>query len=83
MAIFNQQSMDTLKKLRELDLKRSRESFLHYYQRMTGFTPQPHHTKICQLIQAMDNDKIDRAMVSLPPRMAPPSLWRQACPSPQ
>ena len=67
--------------LRALDVKRARSSFLHYYQRMTGFTPQAHHRKICQLIQAMDDDKIDRAMVSLPPRMAKSTLCTMLAPS--
>lgn len=73
--------MRELELLRELDVKRSRESFLHYYQRMTGFTPQPHHRKICRLIQAMDEDKIDRAMVALPPRMAKSTLCTMLAPS--
>jgi len=67
--------------LRELDLRRARDSFLHYYMRMTGFLPQPHHRKICQLVQAMDDDKIDRAMVSLPPRMAKSTLCTMLAPS--
>lgn len=70
-----------LELLRQLDLIRSKESFLHYYQRMTGFTPQLHHRKLCQLVQAMDDDKIDRAMVSLPPRMAKSTLCTMLAPS--
>ena len=70
-----------LELLRALDIKRAQESFEMYYRRMTGFTPEPHHIKICKLIQAMDNDKIDRAMVSLPPRMAKSTLCSMLAPS--
>jgi len=81
MNAFTPTHMKELEMLRALDKKRAQSSFLHYYMRMTGFTPQPHHKKICQLIQAMDDDKIDNAMVSLPPRMAKSTLCTMLAPS--
>lgn len=81
MGMITAAERKELEILRALDVKRSQQSFLHYYQRMTGFTPQPHHRKICQLVQAMDDDKIDRAMVSLPPRMAKSTLCTMLAPS--
>lgn len=66
---------------RELDLKLSRENFLAYYQRMTGFVGESHHRAICKLLQAMEADKVDNAMVFTPPRMAKSTLCTQLFPS--
>lgn len=80
--------MRELQLLRELDLRKSRTSFLHYYQRMTGFAPQPHHRVVCNLLQRMEDDfvhpkfgMLDRAMVFMPPRMAKSTLCTQLFPS--
>ncbi len=81
MNVMTPDMMRELELLREMDKKRARESFLHFYMRMSGFYPEPHHRKICQLIQAMDDDKIDRAMVALPPRMAKSVLCTQLAPA--
>lgn len=67
--------------LRAMDVKKSQESFKHFYMRMTGFWPEKHHSKLCQLIQAMDDDKIQRAMVSLPPRMAKSTICTMLAPA--
>jgi len=59
-----------LRDLERLDVLRAQESFLAYYMRMTGFLP-PHHIKvIAKLLQAMENDVVDRAMLFAPPRHA-------------
>jgi predicted phage terminase large subunit-like protein len=52
----------------ELDRYDARENFLAYYQRMTGYSPPKHLKVIAKLCQAMEDDKIDRAMVFAPPR---------------
>lgn len=67
--------------LEEEDRREAQESFLHYYMRMTGFTPEKHHRVICKLLQSMEEDKVDRAMVFLPPRMAKSTLCTQLFPS--
>lgn len=81
MLMLGQAEMRELEMRRALDVKLAQENFEHYYRRMTGFRPQPHHSKICKLVQAMDDDKIDRAMVSLPPRMAKSTLCSMLAPS--
>jgi len=79
-AITNEEMIE-LKLLRALDLRRSQDSFLNYYQRMTNFTPEKHHRVICQLLQSMEDDRLDRAMVFVPPRMAKSTLCTQLFPS--
>ncbi|MCA0204304.1 MAG: hypothetical protein LCH92_08180 [Proteobacteria bacterium] len=54
----------------EIDRRRARESFLAFYMRMTGFLPPRHIRKVAALCQAMEEDKIDRAMLFEPPRHA-------------
>lgn len=54
----------------ELDRRRARESFLPFYMRMTGFLPPRHVRAISALCEAMEADKIDRAMMFAPPRHA-------------
>ena len=54
--------------IKEQDRRAAQRSFLHYYMRMTGFMPPPHFKKIAKLLQAMEDDKIDRAMLFAPPR---------------
>lgn len=73
---------------RELDARLARENFLHYYQRMTGFEPAPHHRLICKLLQRMEEDftdnegrKLDRVMLFMPPRTAKSTLGTQLFPS--
>lgn len=61
---------DYLRLLEEEDRRRARESFLAFYMRMTGFEP-PHHIKVMsRLLQNMERDKVDRAMIFAPPRHA-------------
>ena len=62
--------MEELALEEELDRRRSRESFLAFYMRMTGFFPPRHVRVICRALQAMEDDKIDRLMVFAPPRHA-------------
>lgn len=56
--------------LDELDRRAAQKSFLRFYQRMTGFKPPAHVKVIAKLCQAMEGDKIDRAMLFAPPRHA-------------
>jgi len=67
--------------LEEQDIERAQESFLAFYMRMTRFEPEPHHKVICRLLQSMEEDKVDRAMVFLPPRMAKSVLCSQLFPA--
>jgi predicted phage terminase large subunit-like protein len=69
------------KALEEQDRRAARADFLSFYMRMTGFRPQPHHRLICKLLQAMEDDRIDRAMVFMPRRMAKSTLCTQLFPS--
>ena len=52
----------------ELDRRRARDSFLAFYMRMTGMYPPRHFRLIAQLAQALEDDRIDRAMCFAPPR---------------
>jgi phage terminase large subunit-like protein len=52
----------------ELDRILAREQFLPFYQRMTGFKPPRHFKVIAKLLEAMEHDRIDRAMLFAPPR---------------
>lgn len=63
-----------LELLRALDIKRAQDSFLYFYMRMTGFTPEPHHRVTCKALQALEDDKIDRLMIFMPPRMGKSTL---------
>lgn len=56
--------------LDELDRRAAQKSFLRFYMRMTGFEPPRHVKVIAKLCQAMEDDKIDRAMLFAPPRHA-------------
>lgn len=67
--------------LEEEDRRLSRESFLAFYQRMTGHTPQPHHRLICKILQAVEDDLIDRTMIFMPRRMAKSTLCTQLFPA--
>lgn len=69
------------KAMDELDRHDARSSFLAYYQRMTGFTPQAHHKLTCKALQAVEDDKIDRLMVFMPRRMAKSTLCTQLFPA--
>lgn len=62
--------MEELALEEELDRRRSRDSFLAFYMRMTGFFPPRHVRIICRALQAMEEDRIDRLMVFAPPRHA-------------
>lgn len=52
----------------EIDRRRARDSFLAFYMRMTGFLPPRHFRIIARLLQSMEEDKVDRAMIFAPPR---------------
>ncbi len=56
--------------LEEQDRRRSRAFFLAFYMRMTGFLPPPHIKVIARLLQSMEEDVVDRAMLFAPPRHA-------------
>lgn len=65
----------------ELDRRRSRESFLAFYMRMTGFMPKPHHRLLCAVCQAIEEDAISRAMVFMPRRTAKSTICTQLFPA--
>jgi predicted phage terminase large subunit-like protein len=46
----------------------ARTDFLAFYMRQTGFFPPKHFRLIAKLLQAMEEDRIDRAMLMAPPR---------------
>lgn len=54
--------------MEEMDRRLAQRSFLHFYKRMTGFTPPAHFVKIAQFLQALEEDKIQRGMLFAPPR---------------
>jgi predicted phage terminase large subunit-like protein len=56
--------------LEALDKADAQARFLPFYQRMTRFTPPPHMKVMAKLAQSMEEDRVDRAMVFLPPRHA-------------
>lgn len=56
--------------LEERDRRAARKDFLSFYMRMTGFLPPKHIRLKAKLLQAMEEDKVDRAMVFEPPRCA-------------
>lgn len=56
--------------LEEEDRRASRRDFLRFYCRMTGFLPPPHVRKVAQFLQAIEEDRIQRGMLFLPPRHA-------------
>lgn len=61
---------ELLRDLEELDRLEAQASILAFYQRMTGFTPPAHIKVMCRLLQSMEEDKVDRAMIFAPPRHA-------------
>ena len=65
----------------EIDRRRARESFLAFYMRMTGFLPPVHVRIVCRLLQSMEEDKVDRAMVFMPPRAAKTTLCSHLFPA--
>ena len=67
--------------LEEQDRRKAQESFLAYYHRMTGWLAPRHIRLKCKLIQAMEEDKIDRAMVFEPPRCAKTTVLSHLAPS--
>ncbi|MEM8976295.1 MAG: hypothetical protein AAGD43_29875, partial [Pseudomonadota bacterium] len=67
--------------LEEQDRKLSQQSFLAYYMRMTGFEPPAHIKLKCRLLQSMEEDKVDRAMVFEPPRAAKTTVCSHLFPS--
>ena len=73
--------MEEFELAEELDKRRARENFLAFYMRMTGFLPQPHHRLTCKLLQSMEEDIVDRAMVFMPRRMAKSTLCTQLFPA--
>jgi len=73
--------LELLSLLEEQDKRLARDSFLSYYMRMTGFAPEPHHKLVCRLLQSVEENKVDRAMIFLPRRMAKSTLCTQLFPS--
>ena len=67
--------------LDEIDKRAARDSFLRFYQRMTGFFPPKHVKLLAKLLQSMETDKIDRAMVFMPPRHAKTLLCTKLFPA--
>lgn len=67
--------------MEEQDIRRARLSFLAFYQRMTGFEPPKHVKLVCKLLQSMEEDKVDRAMVFMPPRAAKTTLCSHLFPA--
>lgn len=67
--------------LDEKDRREAQQSFLAYYMRMTGWLPPKHIALKCRLVQAMEEDKIDRAMVFEPPRCAKTTVLSHLAPS--
>ncbi|MEM6623913.1 MAG: phage terminase large subunit [Pseudomonadota bacterium] len=61
---------EELRLQQELDRRRAKESLLAFYMRMTGFMPPQHIKVMCKVLQAMEEDRIDRAMIFAPPRHA-------------
>lgn len=59
-----------LRYLDEVDRREAKDSFLAFYMRMTGFLPPKHIKVVCRLLQSMEEDKVDRAMIFAPPRHA-------------
>lgn len=72
---------DLIEAHEQLDKMEAQSSFLAFYLRMTGFTPQPHHKIICKALQAVEDDKIERLMVFMPRRMAKSTLCTQLFPA--
>lgn len=56
--------------LDEMDRRLAKQDFLAFYMRMTGFLPPRHIKVISKLLQSMEEDKVDRAMIFAPPRHA-------------
>lgn len=75
------EDLEYLALLEEQDKRLARDDFQAYYMRMTGFLPPPHIKLKCKLIQAMEEDKIDRAMVFEPPRCAKTTVCSHLAPS--
>lgn len=67
--------------LEERERRRAQDSFLAYYMRMTGFLPPLHVRVVCRLLQSMEEDKVDRAMLFMPPRAAKTTLASHLFPS--
>ena len=67
--------------LDEQDKRRARDNFLAFYMRMTGFLPPRHIRVIARLLQSMEEDKVDRAMLFAPPRHAKTTLSSILMPS--
>jgi predicted phage terminase large subunit-like protein len=67
--------------LDEQDRRLAQRSFLAYYMRMTGFRPPKHIKIMCRLLQALEDDKVDRAMLFLPPRCAKTTVGSHLFPS--
>lgn len=73
--------LELLSLLEEQDKRLARDNFLSYYMRMTGFEPPAHVKLVCRLLQSMEEDKVDRAMVFMPPRAAKTTLCSHLFPS--
>ncbi|WP_273280930.1 phage terminase large subunit [Pseudooceanicola atlanticus] len=65
----------------EEDRRAAQRSFLRFYMRMTGFQPPMHVRVACKLAQAIEEDKVDRAMIFMPPRHAKTTLFSHLLPA--
>jgi predicted phage terminase large subunit-like protein len=70
MTIHPSEIEERLKLLDEIDRRKAKDSFLAFYMRMTGFLPPDHLRLVAKLLQSMEEDKVDRAMIFAPPRHA-------------
>ena len=78
MGITEQEYLDLCE---DEDRAESQRSFLRYYMRMTRFEPPKHIKLACKLAQSMEDDKVDRAMVFMPPRHSKTTLFSDLFPS--
>ena len=67
--------------LEEQDRRKAQDSFLAFYMRMTGYTPPAHIKVMAKVAQALEDDRIDRAMIFAPPRHAKTTIFSTLLPA--
>lgn len=70
-----------LQLLREERTRDARRKIRSYFRRMTGLSIPAHMGKVFDLIQAMEEDKVDRAMVFMPPRHGKTTICSRIAPA--
>lgn len=70
MTLHGRDLQEYLALREEQDRRAAQRSYLRFYARMTGFDPPAHIRVMAKVLQAMEEDRIDRAMVFAPPRHA-------------